>query len=1164
MTVESQEIPQCPKLDCKSAMVLRKRRRDEQPFWGCSQFPRCRGTRPFDENEPASGPNANQGRTQARVLTWCVGEGFSETPVFLPVGVPQGKAGAATSNGCVIRTWGAQAGLQSDPASMTAIHVLWKIVNRGGHAPLPVALDRACEQSKFERLPPVTEDVGAWNSVDGESLHEEFLHQLVSEIIPSHLNNYLHPQVPRRLLLDTDDLGSGGNLDFVFMPPGGAASRLAIEVRTDIAATEAHDAGSQGALEKSLDAQGVQLLRIPGPEVRIGSGSALAQLEDFISALTIPGVNEIAAHGAAAQLRAAMVRALATNAFAGPAEFRVALVSPFPAMHEPLWKDTLELVDSVAQLYRCSFDLERIELVDDVSQANVVFVWSYDRPWWGNAPVGLMEGVSVFAVYPTWLIHEAPLPSPPPYEWVPPDSDLDDRHLVTLLRQVFPHMIDFRPGQIDGVRRCLRGEDTLVLLPTGAGKSLIYQLASLLVPGLVLNISPLVALMNDQVANLKGHGFQRGFAITGDTWSTRRQEVSERVRSGTVVLLYISPERLTMESFRALLREVSELYPTPLVVIDEAHCVSEWGHDFRPAYLNVARTSKRLCRRAPGQEPSVLGLTGTASRSVLRDVQRELGILGYEAVITPKTFDRPELSFEVRESAPREKTDTLCGLLRALPHRLGMDQGSFFDARGSETAAGIVFCPHTRGRFGAENISRDLRERLHVDASVYHGGLKDTHKQSVADSFKANRFALLCATKAFGMGIDKPNVRYTIHFGIPSSLEAFYQEAGRAGRDQQPARCIVMKSLTHDVDARALLRRDRLLHEVHEEFQRVPRNTRDDILNALWFHLNSYQGIEHEVTAVDRFLGLLGPMETERSTTVSYRDKTEKDEYERALHRLLVLGVVCDYTHAYGPKELTVIHRALAKEVLKEHAVQYVATYSRSRAVRFEQELDPPDTDDQRVLVMYYTRVLTTFIYQTIEASRRAAIAEMIDWADPGKSGEELRQGLVEYLQETEVGREVDEIMLEAELDFSRWQSLLRSIRSRQDAHELAVEMRRKTESYPDHPAVLGVGCVALAMDDRGTEAVREYSAAAISNLKTRYQKDPEEIGALVSWLLEQIQHHAQRYAPAVTQGILEQGGEPVYRQLIQKRMPRQTHPLLFSTGLSLLVDKATDLIQEL
>ena len=331
--------------------------------------------------------------------------------------------------------------------------------------------------------------------------------------------------------------------------------------------------------------------------------------------------------------------------------------------------------------------------------------------------------------------------------------------LDSTLFSAFGHRA-FRPGQREIIESVLAGRKTIAVLPTGSGKSLCYQLPALLLEGVTLVVSPLIALMKDQVDALRARGIRAGCISSNQPAEEWRQTV-DSFRAGSLKLLYVSPERFANARFMEMLAAAK----IALFAVDEAHCVSEWGHDFRPDYrrLGDAITLSRA--------PKVLALTATATKDVREDVAKSLGMLGAEVVV--RGFNRPNLHFDVVDAGGEADK-------YARAHKLlGQYRG-----RGSA----IVYAS-TRAH--AENAAEYLKEHGHK-ASPYHAGLTPDRRSRTQEAFQSGKLEVIVATNAFGMGIDKSDVRVIVHVGLPRSLDAYYQEVGRAGRDGHPGRAVLL------------------------------------------------------------------------------------------------------------------------------------------------------------------------------------------------------------------------------------------------------------------------------------------------------------------------------------------------------------------------------------
>lgn len=331
------------------------------------------------------------------------------------------------------------------------------------------------------------------------------------------------------------------------------------------------------------------------------------------------------------------------------------------------------------------------------------------------------------------------------------------RDLDSLLHEYFGHAA-FRPAQAPVVDAALAGADLLAVMPTGAGKSLCFQLPAVVLPGVSLVVSPLISLMKDQVDELVRRGLGAAALHSMQSADERRDTIAA-VRAGTVKLLYVAPERLASSHFLSILRDL----PVSRFVVDEAHCVSEWGHDFRPDYRRLAPAAD-ACRRSDGQpgRPPILAFTATATPEVRDDIVRLLGLQAPQVFVSG--FDRPNIELHVRPvSGDREKRELLpqlVGRRRALVY--ASTRKSSEDAAETLIAAGLA-------------------------AAAYHAGLSDAERTRVQEAFADGSLTVVCATNAFGMGIDRPDLEVVVHKDIPGSLEAYYQEVGRVGRDGRQA-----------------------------------------------------------------------------------------------------------------------------------------------------------------------------------------------------------------------------------------------------------------------------------------------------------------------------------------------------------------------------------------
>ena len=338
--------------------------------------------------------------------------------------------------------------------------------------------------------------------------------------------------------------------------------------------------------------------------------------------------------------------------------------------------------------------------------------------------------------------------------------------LLDILKTYFGYD-SFRPNQEAIIGEALLGHDCLVLMPTGGGKSLCYQIPALALPGVTVVVSPLISLMHDQVEALKANGIPAAALNSGND-TTEEVIIRRQCMAGEIKLIYVSPEKLISE-IPYLFSHIN----VSLFAIDEAHCISQWGHDFRPEYSQLGLLHERF------PAVPIMALTATADKITRNDIISQLHLNGQTFI---SSFDRPNLSLSVRRTG--KKAEKMSFIVR------------FIKAHRNE--AGIIYC---LSRKNTETVARDLCDEG-FDAVAYHAGMAYEERAAVQEKFKMDRVQVVCATIAFGMGIDKSNVRWVIHYNMPKSIESFYQEIGRAGRDGAPADTVLFYSMADVIQLR--------------------------------------------------------------------------------------------------------------------------------------------------------------------------------------------------------------------------------------------------------------------------------------------------------------------------------------------------------------------------
>lgn len=692
----------------------------------------------------------------------------------------------------------------------------------------------------------------------------------------------------------------------------------------------------------------------------------------------------------------------------------------------------------------------------------------------------------------------------------------------SLLRYIF-RFDDFREGQYPALERAMGRKDTIVLLPTGSGKSVIFQLLALVTPGTAFIVSPITSLIDDQVQNLESRGIDRVVGLTGKTKDKRA--VERRMATGQYLMCYVSPERFQIQSFIGGVRNYASENLVSVVAIDEAHCVSEWGHDFRTSYLGLARNCREVCRTR-GATPPLLALTGTASTSVLMDMKNDLGITSPGSIIRPETFDRPELHYRVFAAKSEDKLSMLDDIMREwLPNDLGVSPDILYSHTGDEnTMAGIVFCQNASGPFGLMNSERAVRfghpgvwdhlSNEYPGECSYYCGTKPRRLSNVSEGewakdkaeqalrFKENESSIMVATKAFGMGIDKPNVRWVIHFGMPSSLESYYQEVGRAARDKRDAYAYLILSDDYptlndnilDPTASDLVRLKKL-EDSKERFKG------DDVSRCLHFHTSTFSGVREELDVARRVFAMCGrdnfydrhwhiPFGNSRIES----DLDGKNMLERAIYRLTLLGAFRGYAVEYtGFNEGEFLIEPVMtdgrelREIVAGNYLEYIKSYQSDSAFLQQSKRSLENAvsgieNDREYILHVLGHLLTNFTYKIIEEGRRRAIMTMLDAGRKAARLESLneaeaflRDQIVGYLSTG--GVEDEEMGLTSVLydatDIGKLLGVIEQAVFAQEERATLQQILRLLEDYPQHYGFYFMAAAIQALEGDAAGSVR-------------------------------------------------------------------------------------------
>lgn len=741
--------------------------------------------------------------------------------------------------------------------------------------------------------------------------------------------------------------------------------------------------------------------------------------------------------------------------------------------------------------------------------------------------------------------------------------------LARLLRRCFT-FLNFRDGQLETITRIIEGKDTLLLLPTGAGKSATYQLASMIRGGVGLVIDPLLSLIDDQVQNLKERGIDRCVAIKGDLGPETRHGLQRILAQGHGFFVFVSPERLQSEEFRRTLRHTSESRGISIIAIDEAHCVSQWGHDFRPAYLNVARVARDLCSSNDHTPTPLLAMTGTASFAVLRDIQREIGIQSSEAQVSPPSFDRPELEFKVHRCRTSEKRTALEKILLGLPRSFERATAQQLFADDERPFCGLIFCTHAQNTLHSTSeiasIVRHIYPAVPTDtfASKEPKGVsKDVLRRRISETtrqFRTGSTRILACTNAFGMGIDHPNIRFTIHWGLPQSIEAFYQEAGRAGRSRDASICHLIVS---DDDPG---RSSRQLSG--EEVAEIKRNEDSDIDRLVFFHRNSFPSLEKERSVLLATLKLLKGVTANGPIPIDWNAlkgvEGGREQIERAIYRLMLCGYIHDYTVDWRQSRF-VVHLAPKDP---KHVLDSIIKYVRAFNIRMSQsERETLGSKlatgiDYDAFVEYTANRLIEFTYTHIEGTRRRGMAEMLRIAKDSRDSSEFRKGILGYLTTSTFTSQLQALVDDATCDVGVTKTLFEQVASPSDASDLANQTGRLLASYFNHPSLLVVHAVALLAcnPDDVDRAVTDIELAL--EHVTAFGITDERLLAAFADCLVALESNEPRDT-RVFGRLIERAPRPNADLRRARILSTLAHPVAKSIGLSRVVKETLDQIDE-
>lgn len=693
------------------------------------------------------------------------------------------------------------------------------------------------------------------------------------------------------------------------------------------------------------------------------------------------------------------------------------------------------------------------------------------------------------------------------YKLVVNEISDDLQTLRFFLKNIF-EFDDFLPGQIAIIQNALERKSTIGLLPTGGGKSLTYQLPCLLQPCINFVVCPIKSLMFDQVSDLNNAYIQNVESITSDVTGASRNAILDGFSNGKYFFVFVSPERLQTQDFRNRLSNISNFKHFAYAVIDEVHCLSEWGHDFRTSYLNLQNSIQSFCSNI-----RFIGLTATASINVLKDIQIEFEISS-ENVRTLTDYTRPELEFIVIHDHGNKYKEALKTIQPYMLDRSETNDNSL-------AKCGLVFTPFVNGDHGCYQLASQLTKDLKMPVSFYSGSKPkkfqeandfEKYKIETQKSFKQNKFPLLVATKAFGMGINKKDIRYTIHYGVPSSMEALYQEAGRAGRDKENAKCyILLTEERPDIDLGVVFNPESSYEQIEAHSRKVGWDGAD-VFRQIFLYQNGLDSISNELNLiVDLHAEYSKP--GAKKLVHARKLNSNKEKVEKAIYRLSNLRVVSDWTvEDFFEGIFTVTFNEFSIETIRDALLSFIKKYTDD----FEFDHHPDREKYSRILESNrlsdfekYVKILLQWSYDKFAANRRESLRNIyfncLAYTDSTAGKEAFKIALEAYFKFTEATHVLQEIAENNNKLIRRWFSVFydnkNTIIGRSSLIDLEGNLQRFLESFQTNTGLNLINGLTLLLLGKSFDSILESRFDKV--FSTIRQFSETDFGFIITHILE-------------------------------------------------------------